>query len=92
MPHVSTMADAPYFGADLRTQRRVSRQARTAIWNGALRMLSTLAARYQSRRNTRRAIAELGALSDRMLSDIGIHRHDIPRIAHDSRDWSDGRK
>ena len=48
-------------------------------------------AAYAERRRINRAIAELSALSDRMLQDIGIARHDIVRIVRNGRDADDVR-
>jgi uncharacterized protein YjiS (DUF1127 family) len=45
-----------------------------------------LAASYQERQQVRDTVAELSALSDRMLEDIGLTRHDIPRVARYGRD------
>ena len=44
-------------------------------------MLLSLFRMIQAFRNYQRTVAELSQLSDRELSDIGIDRSDIPRIA-----------
>lgn len=55
------------------------RQARVAP---ALRHLMTaLAARYAAWRNYRSTVAELGALTDRQLADIGVTRGEIMAVA-----------
>jgi uncharacterized protein YjiS (DUF1127 family) len=41
---------------------------------------------HAERRRVRHAITELSSLSDYMLKDMGIHRHDIPRLAREGRD------
>ena len=43
-------------------------------------------AAYAERRRINRAIAELAALSDHVLADIGVARHDIERIVRYGRD------
>jgi uncharacterized protein YjiS (DUF1127 family) len=53
----------------------------TALWHAALRSLAIVAARHRERRRVSRGIAELSSLSDRMLSDIGVTRAEIPRVA-----------
>ena len=42
-------------------------------------------------RRIRRSTAELSGLSDRMLKDIGVGRHDIERLARYGRDATDVR-
>ena len=41
-------------------------------------LVLSLIERYKSARNSRQAIAELNALSDLELRDIGLNRGDIP--------------
>jgi len=45
---------------------------------GLRALLRRLKARYLALKNERAAIAELWALDDRMLADIGLNRTDIP--------------
>jgi len=47
----------------------------------ALALLRRLWARYQERRRYRETVAELARLSDHVLADIGIGRHQIREIA-----------
>lgn len=49
--------------------------ARARAW------LDGIAARYEQRRRYQRTVSELGALSDRILYDIGIGRHQIAEVA-----------
>ncbi len=51
---------------------------------GVGRLLATLAAWSQERRDYREALTELRALSDRNLADIGIFRADIQAVARDA--------
>ncbi len=44
-------------------------------------MLLSLIRMIQAFREYQRNVAELSALSDRELSDIGLDRSDIPRVA-----------
>ena len=43
-------------------------------------LIMTLAARVMRALERRRAINELACLDDRMLSDIGVSRADIPQV------------
>jgi uncharacterized protein YjiS (DUF1127 family) len=66
--------------------RRASRAAVwSALWNAFASSVSRLAKAYAEHRRARRAITELSDLSDRMLKDIGLARHDIVRVAHHGR-------
>jgi uncharacterized protein YjiS (DUF1127 family) len=56
-------------------------------WLGATAMRAAAAWAEQQRIN--HAIAELSGLSDRMLRDIGVERHDIERIARYGHDASE---
>lgn len=62
--------------------RRASRAAVwSALWNHLASTVSSVAEAYGEHRRATRAITELSDLSDRMLKDIGLARHDIPRVA-----------
>jgi uncharacterized protein YjiS (DUF1127 family) len=66
--------------------RRASRAAVwLALWSAFVSAASSLAKAYVEHRRAKRAITELSDLSDRMLKDIGLARHDIPRVAHYGR-------
>jgi uncharacterized protein YjiS (DUF1127 family) len=52
-----------------------------AIGRGVKAVLGTVAAPYKVWREYQDTYSELGSLDDRMLSDIGITRSDIPRVA-----------
>lgn len=47
-------------------------------------LMSSLADRFAKHQLFRTTVRELGALSDRELADLGIHRSAIKRIALDS--------
>ena len=47
----------------------------------AAALLRRLLARYEQHRQYRKTVAELGRLSDHVLADIGIGRHQISEIA-----------
>ncbi|MEM6539210.1 MAG: DUF1127 domain-containing protein [Pseudomonadota bacterium] len=47
-------------------------------------MFDKLRSAARKRRAYRGIVSELSALSDRELSDIGIHRSDADRIAHEA--------
>lgn len=55
----------------------------SADWSGSLfsRLLARLSEHAARRRSVAQTIAELAALSDRDLADIGLHRGDIPAVA-----------
>jgi uncharacterized protein YjiS (DUF1127 family) len=50
-----------------------------------------IAAWYRRRHQVKRSVAELSALSDHLLKDIGIHRSEILSIAHSGRDTAQDR-
>lgn len=54
-----------------------------ADWSGGLlsRLFARLSEHVARRRSMAQTIAELAALSDRDLADIGLHRGDIPAVA-----------
>lgn len=83
MSNSSISADAFMPTSEL---RRASRAAVwSALWSAFNSAVSSAAKRYAEHRRAQRAITELSDLSDRMLKDIGLPRHDIPRIAHYGR-------
>jgi uncharacterized protein YjiS (DUF1127 family) len=47
-------------------------------------MFEALKTRYSTWKRTNRTVAELSALSDRELSDLGFVRSDIRRIAREA--------
>jgi len=66
--------------------RRASRAAvGSALWSAFTSAVSSLAKSYAEHRQAKRAITELSDLSDRMLKDIGLARHDIPRVVYHGR-------
>ena len=52
--------------------------------NGARRFFANWAAWAEERRAYREAVSELGALTDRDLTDIGVARCDIPAVAREA--------
>ncbi len=69
---------------------------RQATWlRGAGGRLGALArailASFAERRRARRTRAQLAALSDRLLADIGLERSDIARVARYGRDGTNKR-
>jgi uncharacterized protein YjiS (DUF1127 family) len=48
-------------------------------------LLQRLSTRYEQYRRYRETVAELGRLSDHVLADIGIARHQIGEIARNPR-------
>ena len=82
MSHTTT---TPFTGhAEMReaASRLILAAARDALAGLAFR----IHAWYLERRRISRAIAELSALSDHMLKDIGVDRASIDRIARDGRE------
>lgn len=79
----------PYGGEARRSVRNL---VWMGLWSRVVDAGRALAAAYERRRNTRRGIAELHELSDRMLADIGVPRHDIERIVREARDRSETRR
>lgn len=65
--------------------RTAQRPALSALWRAVAAPANAIVAAYAERRRINRAIAELDALSDHVLADIGIARHDIERIVRDGR-------
>ena len=66
--------------------RRFQRQVLSALWSALAEPATSIMAAYAERRRINRAIAELAALSDHVLADIGVARHDIERIVRNGRD------
>lgn len=62
------------------------RQILSALWSALAEPATRIMAAYAERRRINRGIAELAALSDHVLADIGIARLDIERIVRDGRD------
>ena len=46
----------------------------------------------RQRRIERRAMAELGGLSNHQLKDIGLHRSEISSIVHGAQAWTERRR
>jgi uncharacterized protein YjiS (DUF1127 family) len=63
--------------------------ALSALWRAVAAPANGILAAYAERRRINRAVAELAALSDHVLADIGIARHDIERIVRNGRDAVD---
>ena len=56
------------------------------VTNAVVAAPAKLVAAIAERRRMARAIAQLEALSDHVLADIGIDREDIPRVVRYGRD------
>ena len=84
MSRMNMAIDAFDDATDIR--RATQRQILTALWSTVAAPVTNMLAAYAKWRRVSRAIAELSALSDRMLQDIGIARHDIERIVRNGRD------
>ena len=69
--------------------RTAQRPALSALWRAVAAPANGIVAAYAERRRISRAVAELAALSDHVLADIGIARHDIERIVRNGRDAVD---
>lgn len=61
-----------------------TRVARKGLLDRVTVMKDALAAAIQTRRTYLRTVAELRALSDRELADLGISRLSIHEIAHEA--------
>jgi uncharacterized protein YjiS (DUF1127 family) len=61
------------------------------LWTTLTVPATRIMAAYAERQRINRAIAELSALSDHMLQDIGIARHDIERIVRNGWDATNRR-
>lgn len=55
------------------------------LWHLLTVLVQRAVAAWSKRRRAQRAIAELSCLSNRMLRDIGIERHDIERVVRYGR-------
>ncbi len=55
-----------------------------AALSGVEERIARLAAAYRRWRLERQTLAELSALPDRMLGDLGFQRHELPGIARDA--------
>ena len=86
-----TTIAAEAFSTETDIRRAFQRQILAALWSTLVTRTKGMMAAYAERRRVDRAIADLSALSDRMLQDMGIGRHDIDRIARDGRDADDVR-
>ena len=86
-----TTIAAEGFSAETDIRRAFQHQVLSALWSTLAAPATRIMAAHAERRRINRAIAELSALSDRMLHDIGIGRNDIERIARNGRDADDVR-
>lgn len=66
-------------------RRLVQRETAIALWRAVASPVAGAVAAFVERWRAKQAIAQLDTLSDRMLSDIGVARHDIARIVHCGR-------
>ncbi len=84
-----TTIAAEAFSAETDIRRSVQHQVLSALRSAIAAPVKGMMAAHAERRRINRAVAELSALSGRMLKDIGIARHDIERIARNGRDATD---
>lgn len=89
MSRIPIAAEA--FGPETDIRRAIQRQVLSALWNALATPVKGIIAAYAERRRINHAIAELSALSDHVLRDIGLERHDIERIVRKGRDACDRR-
>jgi uncharacterized protein YjiS (DUF1127 family) len=68
---------------------RTAQRPALSLWRAVAAPANGILAAYAERRRINRAVAELAALSDHVLADIGIARHDIERIVRNGRDAVD---
>ncbi len=83
MSHTNIAANA-FAQTDIR--QTFQRQVLSALWSTLAEPATRIMAAYTEWRRINRAIAELAALSDHVLADIGVPRHDIERIVRNGRD------
>jgi uncharacterized protein YjiS (DUF1127 family) len=87
------MSQASITAATLADTTEARRAARSllwaAIWSTAASAMARTIGWYAEQRRIKRATGELSRLSERMLKDIGVARHDIPRLARHGRDATD---
>lgn len=74
------------FGNETYVRRAFQRQMLSMAWDACIAPFAVAAAAWIERRRIARGVGELSALSDRMLKDIGVGRHDIERIVRNGRD------
>ena len=77
--------------AETDIRQTFQRHVLSALWSTVAEPATHIMAAYAERRRINRAIAELDTLSDHVLRDIGVPRHDIERIVRYGRDASDVR-
>lgn len=87
MSRMNIAMDAFDGATDIR--RTAQRQTLSGLWRTVTAPAKGMMAAYAERRRISRAIAELAALSDHVLKDIGVERHDIERIVRNGRDATD---
>ncbi len=87
------MSQASSMAGTLANTTQARRATRSLLWTAVWRAVAGAAATtmrwFAEQRRIKRATAELSRLSDRMLKDIGVGRHDIPRLARNGRDATD---
>ena len=74
------------FGKETDVRRAFQRQILSMAWDACVAPLAAAAAAWTEWHRIKRSVTELSGLSDRMLKDIGIERHDIERIVRNGRD------
>ncbi len=79
------------FGSETDVRRAFQRQILSMAWDACVAPFAAAAASWTEWRRIKRSTAELSGLSDRMLKNIGVGRHDIERLARYGRDATDVR-
>jgi uncharacterized protein YjiS (DUF1127 family) len=79
----------PLLDVELRRSARL--MTLSAAWGAVVAGGAGIAAWYRRRRRIERNIAELSALSDHLLKDIGIHRSEIASVVRSGRDTAQDR-
>jgi len=87
MSHTNVAMEAFDDATDVR--RTAQRQLLSALWSALAAPVTRTMAAVAEQQRIAHGIAELNALSDHMLKDIGIARHDIVRIVRNGRDATD---
>jgi uncharacterized protein YjiS (DUF1127 family) len=84
MSHINVAMEAFDDATDVR--QAAPRQVVSVLWGTLAAPVTRMTAAVAEWQRIARGIAELNALSDHMLKDIGIARHDIVRIVRNGRD------
>ena len=87
MSFTTSNVSAPGF-SQAQARRAVQHMVLASVWSAMMAAPAKLLAALAEHRRVARTVAELEALSDRTLADIGISRGEIGSIARHGRDAS----